>query len=136
VTDTQCSHSNSAPPVGASSRFAEPIPPCPAWFAEFMEGFRATTVAEALAIEAEETGVAAKRGPDPADTIRRLSRERPDILKRATRLSAKLWENMVAGPVEPPRSPGDSSSRHRTPSGWIRRCGSMLLHNLHSPMAA
>jgi hypothetical protein len=100
VTDAQSSHLESVPPAGVHLRIAEPIPPCPAWFAEFMDDFRATTIAEALAIEVEETGVAAKRESDPADTIRRLHQERPDILKRATRTSARLWENAVASPVE------------------------------------
>jgi hypothetical protein len=38
----------------------QPIPPCPQWFVEFMTGFREGIIAEALAIEAEESGAAVK----------------------------------------------------------------------------
>jgi hypothetical protein len=74
----------------------QPIPPCPQWFVEFMTGFRDGVIAEALAIEAEESGAAVKSSVDAADAIRRLSRERPDILKRTTRTSARLWLGALA----------------------------------------
>jgi hypothetical protein len=59
-----------------------PIPPMPQWFADAMTEFRDGVIAIALAIEAGESGAAAKSSVDAADTIRRLSRERPDILRR------------------------------------------------------
>jgi hypothetical protein len=46
-----------------------PIPPMPQWFADAMTEFRDGVIAIALAIEAEESGAAAKSSVDAADTI-------------------------------------------------------------------
>jgi hypothetical protein len=84
-----------------------PIPPMPQWFADAMTEFRDGVIAIALAIEAEESGAAAKSSVDAADTIRRLSRERPDILRRV------LAGDPYAGTYKPPAG---KPRRQRKPS--------------------
>jgi hypothetical protein len=90
-----------------------PIPPMPDWFPEIMEELRSGVISRALAIEAAE-GIVAPPDASPADTIRRLSRERPDIVRRVMACDMQWDEPPAPLPSAEPVSP--KPKRKRKPS--------------------